>query len=1098
MKNSYKIVLLLLAVMFSNIELIAAQEKQENQLTHRAADFFSVFLPAQNESMETFSFEFNETPLKEALDEMASRANLKILLNNSLVPKNHKVTGNLNHIGLSEAFDVVLEEAGLDYVYTGEGYIIIVPRVEAEEEQELQNTVSGRVVDAETGEALPGVNILIEGTTSGTTTNVDGNFELNVSSLDETLVFSYVGYISQQVNIDGRNEIIVELSPDIQMLEGLVVVGYGTQRKIEITSAVARVTEEDFNQGGVRSPLDLIQGRVAGLSITRTAGSNPNAGTARQLRGVTSLTGDLSPLVVIDGIPGGNMDLLQPSDIESFEVLKDGSAAAIYGTRANAGVILITTKKGQGGEPRYEYSSYIKHEMVAQKPDFLNASEYRDLIDQGLIGAGNDLGHSTDLYDELIDTGNLSQYHSFSASGGSENTNYRASFHYDDAYGIAKENSRSQFGGRLNVNQIGLDGRLLLQANLVTNFNRANLLGGGGGDFEQAIQRNPTAPIIADDGSFVETEAFNNYNPLSQYAFRENERDQQTFSGDLKGTLNITEGLGVTVFGAYVRDSFNDRYYVSSQDFSVRPETDYQGMGHGSKSNYLHWNSMFETIVDYNTDFSRDHSLDLIGGYSYQYFTTETFNVSNSGFTTDSFKDWNLGAGTAINNTTLPRPSIGSGKSDNTLIAFFGRTSYSYVDKYFAQVTLRYEGSSRFGDNNKWGAFPAVSVGWVLSDEDFMRSLDMVNFLKFRLGYGVTGNQGIGNYQSLVTLSTGGVYPQEGVFYQTYGAARNPNPNLRWEKKREWNFGIDFALFNDKVSGEIDIYQRETVDLLHNYTAQQPPFVRNSIYTNVGSIENKGVELYLNTSVIERMDASWTMDFTANSQFNKLTSLSDEVYTLSWLEFGGLPSPGNLGNAIRLEEGGRVGNFYGKSFAGFTDEGRWLFYKADGSVAPVSEIDDEDLGVIGNGVPKYMMSWANNFRYKNFDLTIFFRGKFGFDILNTQEMYFGNQSWLPNNLLKSAITTHSELNDNPQYSDYYLEKGDFVKLDNVTLGYTFNPINDYIRNLRVYISGRNLLTFTGYSGLDPELADTGFTTGIDNRGFYPRTRSFTVGLNLEF
>ncbi|HLR31542.1 MAG TPA: SusC/RagA family TonB-linked outer membrane protein [Fodinibius sp.] len=719
-------------------------------------------------------------------------------------------------------------------------------------------------------------------------------------------------------------------------------------------------------------------------------------------------------------------------------------------------------------------------------------------MEEGLISEGNDLGHSTDLYDELINSNNLSQYHNLAASGGNERTNYRASFYFDDAYGVAKENSRREYGGRVNINHSGLSDKLLLQANLVTNFNNANLLGGDPADFEQAIQRNPTAPIVDENGEFVNPDAYNNYNPLSRYANRINKRNQQTFSGDVKATLDIAKGLGVSVFGAYQRNSWNDREFRSMEDYDQREDSQYQGMGYAYKENHLDWNNTFEATVDYTADFARDHSLDFVGGYSYQYFTTEQFWVNNNGFTTDGFLDWNLGAGSAIQNTDLPRPGMDSFKEENTLIAFFGRASYSFRDKYFTQLTLRREGSSKFGANNKWGDFPAVSFGWALSEEDFMDGIDQINFLKLRAGYGVTGNQGIDNYQSIVTLGTGGVYPQNGIYYQTYGPAKNPNPNLRWEKKREWNIGLDFSLFSDRIGGKLDWYNRETVDLLYSYTAQQPPFVQSSIFTNVGSISNTGLELSLNAGIIQKGDYSWDMSIAASTQSNELTSLSNDTYTLQFLQFGGLPSPGNLGDAIRLEEGGAVGNFYGKRFAGFTEDGEWLFYNQDGSAVPVEEIDDQDYTIIGNGVPKHYLSWSNNFRYKNFDLSVFFRGKFGFDILNTKDMYFGNKNWLPNNVLKSAVTKNADLNAAPQYSDYYLEKGDFIKLDNVTLGYTFNFSNDYVRNLRIYATGQNLFTITGYSGLDPELEDTGFETGIDNRGFYPVTRSYTVGLNIEF
>lgn len=958
-------------------------------------------------------------------------------------------------------------------------------------------TVTGVIVD-KSNIPIPGVTVIEKGTTNGSVTDLDGAFSLEVASGESILSFSFIGMETIEMAVGERRTFNTTMLDDVQSLNEVVVIGYGTQTKREITSAVSNVTSEDFVQTGVRSPMELIQGKVAGLNIVRTQGNNPNGGTDIQLRGLTSVVGTTQPLIVIDGIPGGNLDLLQQDDIASFDVLKDGSAAAIYGTRGNAGVILITTKKGKSGQARFDYSTYFQRELVDRRPDNLTSSEYRELIAQGLISANNDLGASTDLYDELLNKENLSQYHNFAASGGSETSNYRVSFFFNDAEGIAKENSRKQYGGRMSFSQTGLQDRLTLATNMAINLFDANRLGGNGGDFEQAIQRNPTAPIFNSDGTFVETEAYNNYNPLSRYENRTSERMQMNLSGDVRLTVDILEGLTASVFGAHQRLSYNDRYYQSMNDFANRPNSQFRGTGYASKSNYMNWNNTLEATVNYKKNFKMGHNLDIIGGYSYQYFTTETFNVNNSGFTTDGFLDWNLGAGSAINNTLLPRPGMGSFKDDNTLIAFFGRASYSFKDKYFAQATLRREGSSKFGNNHKWGNFPAMSVGWSLTEENFLSNSSAINNLKVRLGYGVTGNQGIGNYLSMVTLSTGGVYPQEGIFYQTYGAARNPNPDLRWEKKKEWNLGFDFLLFNSKVTGSLDFYTRNTEDLLYNYTAQQPAFVKGSLLTNVGSINNKGIELFLSSTVLEKGNFSWQMDLTANTQRNRLTSLSNDVFTVSWIETGGLPSPGNLGNAIRVEEGGAVGNFFGKRFAGFNEDGKWLFHKADGSTGTAGQMSQEDLTIIGNGVPKYMASWNNVLRYKGWDFTVFFRGKFDFDILNTKEMYFGNKRWLPNNLLSSAVTKNVQMDDDPQYSDYYLEEGSFVKLDNLTLGYTFKVGGKYIKNLRTYASGRNLLTITGYSGLDPELQDVGFTTGIDGRGFYPRTKSFTVGLNIGF
>lgn len=1036
--------------------------------------------------------------IKEILNQVEERSEFYFLYNSKLVDVERLSSVSGSDLNITDVLNQLFAQSNITYnivdrqiVLSSKEMPAAVPAVQQ------QNAVTGKVTDR-TGLGLPGVTVFVKGTTNGTITDNNGNFNITNVDSQSILSFSFVGMRTQEVIVGSQRVINISLQEETIGIEEVVAIGYGTQKRKEVTSSVETIRSEDFNAGGSRSPMDLIQGKVAGLNITRTQGSNPNSGVDIQLRGVTSLTGTRTPLIVVDGIPGGNLDLLQQDDIESFNVLKDGSAAAIYGTRGNAGVILITTKKGKAGDPRYDYSTYVQREFVDKKPDYLSAADFRSLISQGLVNQSQDYGSSTDLYDELIDKSNLSQYHNFAASGGSANTNYRASVFYNEAKGIAKENGRDQFGGRFNINQKGLQDRLIMQLNVASNFNKANMLGGSTGDFEQAIQRNPTAPIYKPDGTFLETDAYNNYNPMSRLANRISERDQQTFSSDLKMQLQIAEGLSASAFGSYVRNNYNDRYYRSIKDWDQRPTSQYLGMAYASKSNYLHWNKTFESTIDYYSTIAQEHSITALVGYSYQYATTETFNVNNSGFTTDGFLDWNLGAGSAINNTQLPRPGMGSFKEDNTLIAFFGRINYTLKEKYFLQAILRHEGSSRFGANNKWGNFPAVSAGWAISEEDFMSILTFVDDLKIRAGYGVTGNQGIPNYQSMVTLGTGGVYPQSGVFYQTYGAARNPNPNLRWEQKAEFNVGIDFSVLNRRINGSIDAYNRTTKDLLYNYSAQQPPFVRDRLYTNVGSIQNHGVEVQISATAIKSGDFRWNINFTGNSQFNKLTKLSSDVFKANWLEFYGLPSPGNLGNAIRLEEGGAVGNFYGKRFAGFDDNGKWLFYKADGSTGYAGQMNADDLTIIGNGVPKYQAALGNTFTYKNFDLSLLFRGKFAFDILNAKELYFGNKKWLPNNLLRSAVTTHDALNDDPQYSDYYIENGDFVKLDNITIGYNFNLKSSYIRNMRLYMTGRNVLTFTGYSGIDPELQDVGFETGVDGRGFYPRTQSWAIGLNIGF
>ena len=966
-----------------------------------------------------------------------------------------------------------------------------------------QETITGTVQNTSTGDPLSGVTIRVEGKDAVAQTDDAGNFEIAAETGD-VLQVSFIGFTTQEVTVQGAT-VQISLSPDEETLDEVVVVGYGTQRRKEITSAVASVKEEDFNSGGMRNPMELVQGKVAGLNITRAQGSNPNSSTNIQLRGMASMSGTNNPLIVIDGIPGGSLDLIKQGDIESIDVLKDGSAAAIYGTRGNGGVILVTTKKGQAGAPQFEYLTYGQTEIVNRRPTMLSAGQFRDKVVDGLNRPSYDLGSETDLYDELINKDNFSHFHNFIASGGGENSTYRASFNYEQAKGIAKANSKDQFGGRINFNQTGLADRLTLTANIAANFSKADLLGGRKDDetenvpdFEQAVQRNPTAPIYEEDGSFYQTQAYNNYNPMSRLAHRLNDRDQQTFSGDVRLKYQILDELSVSAFGSYMRDNWNDRQYRSTEDWDQRLESEYQGTAYAFKRNDLNWTKTFEGTIDYNKTFNDLHTITGLLGYSYQYTTAEWFEMSNNGFTTDGFLDWNFGAGTALTNDQLPRPTMGSFKDDNTLIAFFGRANYNYADKYFVTAILRREGSSRFGANNKWGNFPAVSAGWNISNEDFFTNKEVVNDLKLRVGYGVTGNQGIPNYLSLITLGTGGVYPQNNVYYQTYGLSRNPNPDLRWEQKAETNIGVDFGMFNNRLTGAVDVYHRQTSDLLYEYRAQQPSYGQSTIWYNVGEVVSKGIELQLSGSPISNDNVHWQVDFTGNYQQNKLTKLSSDIFQSDYLEFGGLPSPGNLGSAIRLEEGGEIGSFYGKRFAGLDDAGKWLFYKADGSTGRAGEMNNDDLAYIGNGVPKFQASLGNRVSYKGFDLTVFLRGKFKYDILNTSDMFFGNKKWLPNNVLESAFGKHDQLDDDPQYSDYYLENGSFVKIDNVTLGYNFDVKNEHIRNLYVYLTARNLATITSYSGLDPELQDTGFDAGIDSRGFYPRTQSWSFGVNIGF
>lgn len=972
--------------------------------------------------------------------------------------------------------------------------------------------ITGKITAEGSNEPLVGVSVQVKGKSTGTTTAADGSFTLSLDPNAKTIVLSHVGFETQEVSVGNLSNIVVALRPANASLSDVVVVGYGTLKKKEVTSAVTSIKPDDFNQGGARNVMDLVQGKVAGLAITRTASSNPNSGVSIQLRGATSLTGSNSPLIVIDGIPGGNLDLLQQDDIASFDILKDGSAAAIYGTRANGGVILITTKKGKTGPPRYDYSTYFRKEYVTRRPDFMTAAQYRERVASGLYPALTNTyvtgvySANTDMFDSLINHDNLTQYHNLSLSGGSGNSSYRASVYYSDLQGVAKANWRRQYGARLSMTQKGLNGRLSSQVDLVTNFNKANLLGSNVGTvdgsvlsgykYESALSRIPTLPIHDSTGKFYTSKLTSNgVSDLAQTSYL---RDQSTNAGDAKFTLEIIRGLKASAFGSITRNNYTDDYYADKNSDESLYNTTIPGGGYAFKGSFTATDYAFEPTIEYATSFKEKHNFSVVGGYSYQYHVENASYSNNRGFFNDAFQDNNIGAGDAL---ATGKAGMYSFKQDNKLIAFFGRANYNFLDKYLLQVIFRHEGSSRFGANNKWGNFPAVSAGWNITREDFMKNVSFVNDLKLRAGYGVTGNSGISNYQSLVTLGTGGQYAYpDGVYRQTYGPARNPNPNLKWEKKAELNIGVDFSLFSNRLSGSIDAFSRKTSDVLNSYNAQLPPFIQSTIYTNVGSISTKGLELQLSGVVMRHADFTWRMDATASTTKNKMLSLSNDLYRASFVSLGGIGGAGALGNAIRITEGGAIGNFYGKRFAGFDANGKWLFYKKDGKTkVPVTGITSDDQTVIGNAVPKFYVSWTNSFTYKNWDFRIFFRGRFKYKILNTMDITYGNKFNLPNNVLNKAFTKYAALNDTYQYSDFYLQPGGFLKLDNATIGYTFKLKTDYIRSLHLYVSGNNLVTFTKYGGNDPDFVDdTGLAPGIDSRAPYPSTRQFLVGLNLGF
>jgi TonB-dependent starch-binding outer membrane protein SusC len=957
-----------------------------------------------------------------------------------------------------------------------------------------QSTVRGVVTDA-AGGTLPGVNVIVRGTTLGTVTNFNGEYTLQVPAPDAVLVFSFIGFTPQEVPVENRATINIVLQESAIALDEVVAVGYGTMRREDITSSVVSVRAEDFNPGTSNNPMDLIQGRVAGLTISRTS-FDPNASANIQLRGVSSVNAGRSPLIIIDGVPGADMSSLSPDEIESIEVLKDGSAAAIYGTRGTNGVILITTRSGRSTEvAQFDYSSYVQTETISNRLNVLSADQYRELIAQGDLPPHQDHGHSTDWYNELLRTP-VTHNHNFAMTGGTQNTQYRASVFFRDAQPIVMQTSRRNFGGRVSLNHTGLDDRWTVQMNLQNTFIESSNTDYGA--FEQAITRNPTSPVWDPEnpGLYHDPTGQHNYfNPvarLNQYQIGD---DRNLFMGSIRNTLKIADGLEASLMYSFENNTTKRHEYITRDSYQSRNDG---YAGQAFRRDRFWQNNTLDMTLNYTLQNVDRHRINLLAGYSYQDFTFDEFHAQNRDFMSDATNWYDMGAGRYLREGMA---NMGTHKNESTLIGFFGRVNYSLDDKYLLTASMRYEGSSKFGRDNKWGAFPAVSVGWRVNNEDFMQNVDFVNNLRVRLGYGETGNQDFGPYQSLVTLQSFGSYYDHitGRWITGWGPAQNPNPMLRWERKKELNLGMDFAMFNNVFSGSIDLYERTTEDLLFNYDAPMPPNVHSSIFTNVGTMVNRGVEIFAEAVVLNRNDLRLTTSVNWSYLHNELTRLSDETYSLGYIQMYGLPAPGSLGDAMRLEEGKRVGSYYGYKHHGFTEDGNWLFYKQDGSIATPNEMSLDDRQYIGNGLPKMNGGLNANLSYRNWDLNVFFRGEFMYDILNMKPMYYANRTLLASyNQLEDLLDKYSHINAAVQYSDYYLERGDYVKLDNLSIAYTFNIANRNIRSLRVNATAQNLWTITNYTGLDPEVNTTGLTPGIDGRTFFPRTTVFSLGVNLGF
>lgn len=955
-------------------------------------------------------------------------------------------------------------------------------------------TVTGTVYD-NTGDVMIGVTVSVKGKQQiGTATDIDGKYELSNVPDDGTLVFSFVGFQAVEKKVAGLSVIDVTMQEDAELLDEVVVVGYGTVSRREVSSSIVQVNKDDFQKGAMNNPMEMLQGKVAGLNVSSTASADPNGSADLQVRGATSLSAGNGPLIVIDGVAGGDIRTIAPQDIESMSVLKDAASAAIYGTRGANGVILITTKKGTGepGKPVVTYDSYGAISIANRHPHVLSPYEWR------LARRGNDYGASTNWYDLITrdvayDTNQYIGIDGSLPSGGY----YTASLNYKKANGLDIVSGREEFGGRAAVSANTLDNHLKFTATI--NARRVNEKWGDSGMFDTALGMNPTIPVFDAEGNYYQpTSPTDIKNPVQQLKVNTSEGKRTYILGtaDVKYDIwhNDYHTLSTTLSYSYNYNDLKSDYYTPS----TSGESFWGGYSGRANIEYQKWTTTgLEWLVNYSWK-QDDHDLRFVGGYSYQNSQWENMGETNYNFAYDSPLWYGIQSGTWLKDG---KANMWANKTESTLVGFFGRINYNWANQIFAAVSARYEGSTKFGADRKWGMFPSVSIGWEMANAPFLKDyVQTVQSLKPRFSYGMTGRSDFDPYKSISTYSAAGNYFIDGQWITGYRPSSNANPNLGWEKLSSFNVGVDFMLFN-RLNGSIDYFDRRSMDLLYNYTAPQPPYVYSSILVNVGTIRNTGIELALNGDILVNTPVKWNMGINYSYSTTKLTKLSNDIYEASYLDLYQKPGVGTSEYFFRVEEGGKIAQFYGYEYAGTDENHQMLVYNKDGEVINAALAQPEDKRYIGDGAPEHFLTWTNTLKWNNFDLSLQFQGAFGFDIFNMRKYGMGLQGSGSDNVLRTAYTDDRDTwSGGGVISSYFLERGDYFKLENITLGYNVPFKNRrLIDSLRVYISAKNVFTLTKYSGTDPSaVPSTGITPGVDVSSAYPSATALTLGVTFRF
>lgn len=964
-------------------------------------------------------------------------------------------------------------------------------------------TVTGKVTDSK-GDPVPSATVTARGTNISTTTAGDGTFRISVPAGVSALTITSVGFKEQVVNIEGKESVAVSLETANAALDEVVVIGYGTSRKKDLTGAVSKLSTANFNQGAITNAAEALQGKLAGVAVT-PAGGDPNASATIRIRGIGSIQGDASPLIVVDGVQGIDLNTIPPNEIESFDILKDASATAIYGSRGANGVVLVTTKKGRSGQTRVEYSTFVATEKVANTVDLMSAADVRTYFK-----ANNPLldgGASTNWIDAISRTG-LSHSHSVAVSGGTDKFNYRGALTYFDRQGVLLNSGRRNINARLAIQQKALNNKLDIQLNVIYNVSNRRYIDYGSSTvnatisgvgqeslnpFLFAYSMNPTNPVYSNSatnpyGGYYQPNQYASQNPVAFLEQIYNRGRENNVNTSARVEYSLTKTLKAFVFGSYnTINGVNDFF---------SPTTAYNTpLGFAKKGNENSLNLLGNYGLIYRKAFGK-HSFDATAVYEYFQNTKDEFSVAVQDIKYNSLLDNNLAAGGQVVQG-FPK----SYKEQYAIISYLGRVNYNYNGKYYFTASLRRDGSSKLGTKNYWGNFPSVSAAWAVSKENFMESAKWLNDLKVRVGYGITGNQnGISPLNAQKLIGFGDPTLVNGVVVTPIVAKQNANTNLKWEKKKQFNAGLDFSILGNKLSGTIDFYAGKTNDLLYKTSVNDASKfeVVGDLYINAGELTNKGVEISLSSPVVKRNDflliVSGNISFNTNKVVNLNGEASDKngkIISISppnRVNWGSIYGRGlSFSNVTFLEVGYPIGTILVPHYTGKNAAGE-----------PQIKSSIQDSFYRFSPLPKFIYGFSIAPKYKNFDAVINFRGVSGNKIYNGTLTNLNNEGRLADgdNVYSGAVKDGFK---KPQISDYFIESGSFLRLDNLSVGYNFSlSPKSAFKSLRAYVAGNNLFIITNYKGTDPEVPADGTGVGIENINIYPKNRAFTLGINIGF